>query len=211
MGGGEIKKPIDLCSFLILTVILLSVIGCGGLTVKPEAPTKTPISHEALPLNVGIIIGEQKLPGGFSDFGPRFLEMLRNADIFKEMYYPVIYTPEAREKLDLSIFAKFTGSFVADQGLFGKAFITGCLLFLPAPAITYDHKYIATGDISFKDRKGNEIKRYTEKEEVTATVKIMSPPTETEREGVKSATDNLLSKLIQKIIDDKPFFKEFIK
>ena len=205
------KKVIKGLYLGMTTIILIFVVGCSGIRIIPQAPTTMPISNDPLPLKVGVIIEGQSITGGFSDFGPRFSEILKNSNIFEEVYYPVIYNTDSIEKLDLFIFGRFTGTFVADPALHGKAFVTGFFLFLPAPAVTYNHKYVATGDVTFKDKKGKVYKKYTDKQEVIAKIKISSPPTEVERKGVKSATDNLLSKLVGKILEDKPFYRETIK
>ena len=205
------KKVIKGLYLGMTTIILFFVVGCNGIQIIPQAPTTMPISDAPLPLKVGIIIEGQKLTGGFSDFGPRFSEILKNSNTFEEVHFPVIYNTDSIEKLDLFIFGRFTGTFVADPGLIGKAFVTGFFLYLPAPGVTYNHKYVATGEVIIKDKKGKVYKKYTDKQEVVVKVKIASPPTEAQREGVKSATDNLLSKLIGKILEDKPFYRETIK
>lgn len=95
--GDKVKKLKKVWSIAIMIIVLFSVIGCGGLQVIPQAPTTMPTADVPLPLKVGIVIEEQKLTGGFSDFGPSFSDMLKNSNTFKEVYYPVIYNIESIE------------------------------------------------------------------------------------------------------------------
>jgi len=142
------------------------------------------------------------LTGGFSDMAPAFSSRLNDAKVFRAVYYPT----RADDKLDVLMDATFEGSFVVDEYLFPKAFITGLLLFLPAPGVEYEHHYCASGRLRVSDRSGRQLKTYDARTDIPVRMKFLAPITEVEREGVITATNDLVDQLIEQLSKDEAFF-----
>ena len=185
---------------LILIGTLLS--GCSDFhVVKPDNPTMIQAETTPLPLVAGIRVMNQRLTGGFSDMGPTFASHLTNSNLFKSVLYPV----RSDDKLDLVIDFTGEGKLVVDGAMFPKAFITGLLLWLPAPIIEYEHHYKASATVRFASQNGQQIKNYEVSSNIPVRMKIRAPATEVQDQGVKAATDDLMDQIVIKLQRDKAY------
>ena len=189
---------------LLSLLIVLTLTGCSSYhIVKPErAVASGQREAQPIPLSAGLRVTNQQLTGGFSDMAPAFATRLNDARTFNAVYYPT----RADDKLDLLMDATFEGSFVVDEYLFPKAFMTGLLLFLPTPVVEYEHHYCASGSLRVSDRSGRQLKTYEARTDIPVRMKFLAPITEVEREGVITATNDLVDQFIEQLSKDQAFF-----
>jgi len=131
--------------------------------------------------------------------GPSLASGLTSANLFKTVVYPL--RPD--DKMDIVIVATFEGKFVPDSALFVKAIFTGLLLWLPAPAVEYEHHYEASATIWLTSPSAQQLKTYKASSDIPVIMKILAPPTEVEALGVKAAISDLMDKLVVQLQKDK--------
>ena len=131
--------------------------------------------------------------------GPSLASRLTSANLFKAIVYPL--RPD--DKMDIVIVATFEGKFVADSALFVKAIFTGLLLWLPAPAVEYEHHYEASATIWLTSSSAQQLKTYKASSDIPVMMKIFAPPSEVETQGVKAATSDLMEQIVGQLQKDK--------
>ena len=209
-------------------VLSASVTGCTHYTLTPPRPASMPrASAPPLPLRVGVAVDNQDSDGGYGragfetmqakrvladrgygSFGPKFAEVLRQANVFKEIQFPLPLSRDALENIDLVIAGHFGYRFKQDPAQGAKIFLCVITGLWTGAIMTETSFHTAQGELAVRDREGREVKSYNETIEVNATSMVSAfAETSTMREGPPAAVDNLLAKLVQNIIDDRPLFE----
>jgi len=199
---------------------LFALTGCNSLQITPQPPSSMPHAPGApLPLRVGIAFDEQAMAapaGGYGmkmgmmaqapiNIGQSFADALRRTNLFQEVDYPISYNPQVLENIDVVITGNFGRAYHQDPALFPKAFLTGFLLWLPAPFIHYYDTYDATGDLAIKDKSGGLVKGYSEKATVTADYQIFSE-VDSHQQAPGISVQVLVAKLVEALVQDQASF-----
>jgi hypothetical protein len=189
---------------LLACFVCLAVPGCSDYKVMAKSGIVAPVSTngtEPLPLAVGLKVSNQDLSEEFSDMGPALASRLAQAHLFKTIVGPA----SAGEKPDLMIEATFVGRHVKDRSAFSKSFLTGLYLFLPAPAVEFEDRYIADGSI-IVTQGGRQVKSYYAGCFVVVKSKLMASHADIRREGVAAATEGLMDRIVAQLYADRAFF-----
>jgi hypothetical protein len=216
-------KSISLTLPLLAAAAIAAVTGCNSLQITPQPPSTMPRAAGApLPLRVGIAFDETAsnagAPGGGYgmkmammmnqvpiNIGQSFADALRRSNLFQEVDYPISYNPQVLENIDVVITGNFGRAYHQDPALFPKAFLTGFLLWLPAPFIHYYDTYDATGDLAIKDKSGALVKGYSEKATVTADYQIFSE-VDSHQQAPAISVQDLVAKLVEALVQDQASF-----
>lgn len=206
----------------------LTLTGCAGYTVKPVKPAAMPRADAPLPLKVGVRVGKPRFEWQGMGMSTAVVERRRGWRMFKPMieqaddiggkFVRALQASSAFSQVDevvgsgaghdLIINADFSGKYTQDPGTFGKSFITGFLLFLPAPVMVYEDSYFAAAEMTVNDGAGNLIRKYVERQDVgTAAMLFSAGAPSCIAAGIESASSNLAAKLVKLIIDDRDGYK----
>jgi hypothetical protein len=184
---------------LLLLALLTSA--CSGYQVLRPAGLALQAEAMPLPLVIGLRPARLSPTGAFVDLAPTLAARLQALNLFRTVLYPV----RADDKLDLILDCQADAAIVADPWLFEKSFLTGLLLFLPAPVLAYEHHFKFSATLALSTPDGRQLKTYTAESDIPAKTKFRSPMNEVEREGVKAAVSDLLDRLTAQLTADKPF------
>jgi hypothetical protein len=142
------------------------------------------------------------------DRGAAFVRALRESGAFRKVDEVRSLGFEGEGGDDILLDAHFAGRYTQDAGAFGKAFITGFLLFLPAPFITYDDRFEASADVSVYDAAGRLLHRYEENQAVAMNAWLFSEGMPSSLAlGIEDASANMTAKLVEAIISDRGGWK----
>lgn len=195
--------------FLPLVAVALlgasALSGCMKYTLTPDRPAQLPKAPSPpLPLKVGLLLEE---PRG-SEIAPRFAEALREARLFDYVRYPLPLNAAARAGVDLVITGRFGKEFIQDPLQGPKIFFVVFTGFFTGALMDETSHHKASGSLSVESRDGIEIKAYDHKVDVVA-VSMVSAFAEKKAmdAGPPAAADNLVAKLVQDLIDDRPYFE----
>ncbi|MDD5630065.1 MAG: hypothetical protein PHU21_13435 [Elusimicrobia bacterium] len=201
---------------------LLAVAGCTHYTLKPEAPQSMPRSQEApLPLRVGLVIDEegsalsvggpgpkayqrrQMLDQQDYAFGPRLAQALRQSRLFEEVVFPLRGAGAA----DLVLSAQFGYRFDQDPLQGPKIVFVVFTAFITGAVLSETSHHLAQGVLSIEDAAGRGLRSYDETVDVEAKSMVsMFAEMKTMKVGPPAAADNLIAKLVQRLIDDRAWF-----
>jgi hypothetical protein len=187
----------------VLMFILAFASGCASYHVTPDAAAIViPRAATPIPITVGLaqVVQDTNM---CSDFMPKITKQFEECGLFQKVFYPV----RADDRLDGQLVLHLSEQFKTDGALFGKAFLTGFLLFLPAPLVTYTHEYRAEGTMDLV-RDKQTLKSYNYSVTVDLTHKIFAPA-----EGMTAALEAaapraLSAELIQQLLNDRPFLEK---
>lgn len=214
---------------LAFTGLLLS--GCVGFTVKPPKPAAMPRAETRAPLKVGVLLKKPRFEWqGMGPMNTAYMERHRDRWMFKPMwaqaddvggkFLRALQASEAFSRVDevkslgfhgtdsgerdLLIDAEFSGKYTQDPAGFGKAFMTGFLLLLPAPFIRYEDAYLAAAELNVYDRSGRLLHKYSERQDVSSSAALFSAGSPgSVSAGIDSAASNLATKLVTAILADR--------
>lgn len=177
----------------------LALSGCMGYTLTPEKPASMPkAALPPLPLKVGLVAEEGK-DGGF---GSKFAEALDGARLFSEV------RRGAQTGVDLVIESRFNGSFIQDPMQAPKIILVVFTGFLTGAVMSETSHHLAHGALSVAYPEGKVVKSYEEDVDVAAKSMVsMFAEQKTMKLGPPAAMDNLVAKLVQGLIDDRPLFE----
>ncbi len=211
---------------LALSASLVALPGCTHYTLTPDRPASLPVSADKpLPLTVGIVLdgpGQTTISGmppsgGVKDqmnatvqsIGPRFAEALTRSNAFSRVVYPLAFGADAAQQgVDLVISARFGYGFRQDSLQVPKIiFVIFTGLFTGA-LMSETSYHDASGALSVREAGGAAVKSYDEKISVEASSMVsMFAEISTGEKGPPAAVDNLVAKLVQAIIADRPLYE----
>lgn len=211
----------------------LGLTGCVGYTVAPPRPA-APLKADT-PSKLRVAVSVKTEPFDYEGFGisrsavdryrgwtrfkpmfeqvdhvgDKFVEALKASGAFAsvEELRPGSLGVDRTGSRDLMLEAKFTGKYKQDPGMFAKSFMTGFLLFLPAPFLRYDDTYTTGAELTVYDNGLRLLHKYNEQQEATTSAALFSagqPGSITA--GVQSAAENLAAKLVAALIADRETF-----
>jgi len=198
-------------TFPFTLALLMS--GCAS-TITPLKPSSFPVSNAApLALKVGISDDEQGSPVLDEGFKPapaddlsRFEQILRESKVFKEVRQSLL--GQKQGGVDMVFYPRLVTKYVEDPHLQGKALAGALTLCLACPFVFPMHEAVAAkARLSIKDSSGEDLKQYDEAQ----GVRITRNGGYDERliaDATRSAMDNVLAKLVQDIINDRPSFEQ---
>ncbi|MCR4294610.1 MAG: hypothetical protein NUW21_03690 [Elusimicrobia bacterium] len=212
--------------------------GCVGFTVKPPKPSAMPRAESPAPLKVGVLMKKPRFEWrGMGPMNTAYMERHRDRWMLKPMWTQAddvggkflralqssagfARVDEVKSlgfhgtggESDLLIDAEFSGKYTQDPGGFGKAFITGFLLFLPAPFIRYEDAYFAAAELSVYDRAGRLLHKYSERQDVVSSAALFSAGSPgSVSAGIDAAASHLASKLVTAILADREGYERAVK
>ncbi|MFI5345734.1 MAG: caspase domain-containing protein [Elusimicrobiota bacterium] len=193
----------------IIMIVVILTAGCATGS-RPPAPQSFPAAAGApLPLRVGVSGEEQELPildEGFVKSEPgeldRFSQILREAKIFKEVRYPL--SQANRSGVDLVLYPRLSARYVDDALYIPKAAVVAFTLTLTAPLFPAREEFSAKARLTVKDGAGEELRQYSESQEVLTAWNLVW---DSWNPGARSAYDNVTSRLLQDLINDRPLFE----
>lgn len=216
--------------------LLLS--GCVGFTVKPPKPSAMPRAESPAPLKVGVLVKKPRFEWrGMGPMNTAYMERHRNRWMFKAMWAQAddvggkflralqassgFASVDEIKSLgfhgtggdsDLLIDAEFSGKYTQDPAAFGKSFMTGFLLLLPAPFVRYDDAYFAAAELSVYDRGGRLLHKYSERQDVASSAALFSAGSPgSVSAGIDAAASHLAAKLVTAILADREGFERAVK
>ncbi len=188
----------------LLLAILVFVSGCASYSVHPDADSiNMPKAATPIPVTVGFVRAEQNTTNVCTDLMTKVGKQMEDCGFFRTFLYPV----RADDRLDGQLVLHLNEQFEIDPALFGKAFITGFFLLLPAPLVTYTHEYRAEGTLDLV-RDKQTLKSYNYNVTVDLTHKIFAPS-----DGMTTALEAAVPKalsaeLIQQLLNDRAFLEK---
>jgi|GEM_PF-4620726 len=201
---------------------LLAVTGCTHYTLKPEAPSSMPrAAAPPLPLRVGVVLDEQRSALTVNDpattqqvlersgytFGPKFAQALRQSRLFQDVRFPMRLSREALADVDLVISAQFGYKFNQDPWQAPKIVLCVFTGLITGAIMSETSHHLAQGVLSVEDPAGRSIRSYDETVDVEAESMVsMFAEMKTMEVGPPAAADNLIAKLVQRLIDDRALF-----
>lgn len=182
-----------------LALACLSLTACMGYTLKPERPASMPKAEAPpLPLKVGMVVEEGK-DGGL---GSRFAEALAGARLFSEV------RRGAQTGVDLVIQGRFSSDFIQDPMQAPKIIFVVFTGLITGAVMSETSHHTAQGSLSVAYPEGKVIKTYDENVDVVAKSMVSAfAEQKTMKLGPPAAMDNLVAKLVQGLIDDRPLFE----
>jgi hypothetical protein len=214
------RVPKVLCAAFF--ACLFSVTGCTHYTLKPEAPESMPRSKEPpLPLRVGLVLDEQRSALAVNDvamtqqllenngyaFGPKFAQALRQSKLFQDVRYPLGLSGEAAAGVDMIISAQFGYKLNQDPWQAPKIVLCVFTGLITGAIMSETSHHLAQGVLSVEDATGRGLRTYDETVDVEAKSMVsMFAEMKTMKAGPPAAADNLIAKLVQRLIDDRAFF-----
>lgn len=186
----------------------LALTGCMGYTLKPDRPLSMPkAGAPPLPLKVGLVVDDPQTAAS-GGFGAKFASALRQSSLFQEVRYPLLMSRGALSGVDLLITGRFKSDFIQDPLQGPKIFFVVFTGFLTGAVMTETSHHLAQGALSVTGPDGKELKVYDENVDVVAASMVsMFAEQETMKLGPPAAMDNLVAKLVQGLIDDRPLFE----
>jgi len=192
---------------LLLLAALLGTVGCASYEIRPSASSiQVQKSAASIPVTVGITHSEQKVSGGFPDLVTVIKKNLDESSLFQSVYYPV--RPD--DRLDGGLELRLSARFKTDGALFGKAFLTGFFMFLPAPLVVYSHEYQSECTLDLV-KNGKTLKQYKADGNVTVKHKLFASPEKIEAEGTEASVKLLGARLVEELAKDRTFIETELK
>lgn len=169
--------------------------GCMGYTLTPEKPSSMPrAAAPPLPLTAGVVLE------GDSGFSARFAEALDGARLFKEV------RRGATTGVDLVLRGRYKAEFVQDPLQAPKILLCVFTGLVTGAIMSETSHHLADGAVMASFPNGDGVKSYDERVDVTAKSMVsMFAEQKTMRLGPPAAMDNLVAKLVQRLIDDRDF------
>lgn len=169
--------------------------GCMGYTLTPEKPAAMPRAQaDPLPLTAGVVLESD---GGF---GARFAEALDGARLFKEV------RRGATTGVDLVLRGRYKAEFVQDPLQAPKILLCVFTGLVTGAIMSETSHHLADGAVMASFPNGDGVKSYDERVDVTAKSMVsMFAEQKTMKLGPPAAMDNLVAKLVQRLIDDRDF------
>ncbi|MDE2490825.1 MAG: hypothetical protein KGM24_08245, partial [Elusimicrobia bacterium] len=211
----------------------LLVSGCGYevLPLKPPQLEKAPA---ALPLKVGVMAKNAGFDwsgvgmtnsgmdayrnGVYSDVfkalddAPDVLvQTLKDSGLFAQVdkVNDLGFAGTDRGGHDILIDAEIRGKYVQDPGQTGKAMITGFLMFLPGPFITYDDSYQFSADVTLYDADGRLLHKYSDSAETESHAMLFSAnKPSTLQAGIAAASKALAVKIASDVLADRDGYEK---
>lgn len=204
--------------------------GCAGLSVRPPKTSGMPRAEAPVPLKVGVYMKKPRFEWqGTGGMNTAYMESHRDRWMFKSMlaesddvggkFVRALQASSAFTQVsevkslgfygtggehDLLIDADFSGKYTQDPALFGKAFMTGFLMLLPAPFIRYDDAFFAAAEMTVYDRTGRLLHKYSERQDISTSAGLFSAGTPASIvAGIDAAASNLAAKLVTALINDR--------
>ncbi|MCX5796924.1 MAG: hypothetical protein NTY77_15620 [Elusimicrobia bacterium] len=203
--------------------VLVGVTGCTHYTLKPEPVSSMPRSSEPpLPLRVGLVLDEQRSALAVNDplttqqmleregyaFGPKFAQALRQSRLFQDVRFPLRLSREAYADVDLVISAQFGYKFNQDPWQAPKIVLCVFTGLITGAIMSETSHHLAQGVLSVEDAAGRSVRSYDETVDVEAKSMVsMFAEMKTMKVGPPAAADNVIAKLVQRLIDDRALFK----
>lgn len=222
---------------LALCALLLS--GCVGFTVKPPKPASMPRAESPAPLKVGVVLKKPRFEwqgmgpmntaymerhrdrwmfrpmwAQADDVGGKFLRALQASSAFSQVdeVKSLAFHGTGSDDRDLLIDAEFSGKYTQDPAGFGKAFMTGFLLLLPAPFIRYEDAYFASAELTVYDRSGRLLHKYSERQDVSSSAALFSAGSPgSVSAGIDAAATHLASRLVTAILADRDGYERAMR
>jgi hypothetical protein len=196
------SQPVFIAGMLFITLVFAS--GCASYSVHPDAASiVVPKAPTPIPVTVGFVRAEQNATNVCTDLMTKVSKQMEESSLFRTFLYPV----RADDRLDGQLVLHLNEQFEIDPELFGKAFITGFFLFLPAPLVTYTHEYHAEGTMDLV-RDKQTLKSYTYTVTVDLTHKVFAS-SEDMTTALEAAVPKALSaELIQQLLNDRSFLEK---
>ncbi len=181
---------------ILAAVACLSLTGCMGYTLTPERPTSMPRAEAPpLPLTVGVVFEKD---GGF---GSKFTEALEGARLFREV------RRGAQTGVDLVLQGRSSAEFIQDPMQAPKILLVCFTGFVTGAIMSETSHHTAKSELSVAYPRGETLKSYDVNVDVVAKSMVsMFAEQKTMKLGPPAAMDNLVAKLVQTLIDDRPFF-----
>jgi len=190
--------------YSLAVLALMGACGCASYQIRPDAASvQVAKATNPIPATVGITQVEQKVSGGFPDLVSSIKKSLDESRLFKTVLYPT----RSGDQLDGGFELRISAKFKADGGLFGKAFITGFFMFLPAPLVVYKHEYQSECTIDLV-KDGKKLKTYSANGTVSASHKLFAPADKLEAEGTEASAKLLGAKLVEQLMADRSFLEK---
>lgn len=182
--------------FIPVALAALSLTGCMGYTLTPERPAS--ISKAEAPpllLTVGVVFEKD---GGF---GAKFAEALDGARLFREV------RQGALSGVDLVLQGRSSAAFIQDPMQAPKILLVCFTGFITGAAMSETSHHTAQSALSVAYPRGEALKSYDVNVDVVAKSMVsMFAEQKTMKLGPPAAMDNLVAKMVQTLIDDRPFF-----
>ena len=174
-----------------------------------------------LPLRVGVVLDEQRSALTVNDvamtqqllenngyaFGPKFAQALRQSRLFQDVRYPLRLSREAFADVDLVISAQFGYKFNQDPWQAPKIVLCVFTGLITGAIMSETSHHLAQGVLSVEDAAGRGIRSYDETVDVAAKSMVsMFAEMKTAKVGPPAAADNVIAKLVQRLIDDRAVF-----
>lgn len=198
------------------TLGVLSAIGCGGVTIKPESPNaQVPRANASSGLRAALSSESSTVDGDFLVWSPHFAETARTtvapsvpAKLAEAVRlsgaFDAVDSSPADAAIDVLLSARSALKFTPDPSWSPKAVATGLTLFLASPFIIYGDRYDASVDLTVKDSLEREIARYAETYRVDMTHWMILPGQADDmlRGGADAAIAGLSAKLAADLVRD---------
>ena len=174
----------------------LSLTGCMGYTLTPERPASMPKAEAPpLPLTVGVVFEKD---GGF---GSKFTEALEGSRLFREV------RRGAQTGVDLVLQGRFSAEFIQDPMQAPKIIFVVFTGLVTGAIMSETSHHTAQGALSVAYPRGETLKSYDENVDVVAKSMVsMFAEQKTMKLGPPAAMDNLVAKMVQVLVNDRPFF-----
>lgn len=180
----------------------LALSGCMKYTLTPERPAELPrAAAPPLPLKVGVSLEKQ------DELGARFVEGLKQARLFTDVFHPVAPGAAASAGVDLLITGRFRTEYIADPLQAPKIFLAAFTGFVTGALMSETSHHLAKGALTVAYPDGRLLKTYDETVDVVAVSMVSAfAEAKTMKHGPPAARDNLVAKLVQALIDDRAAF-----
>jgi hypothetical protein len=201
------------CLPLIAALLLSS---CSSYEIRPGPPAAIPHESSPLRLKVGLFsptsIFDDSEEGGSFDFGDNLVTMLRQANLFGNVQYPLPPSDsEALDNVDLQIDSKFIYKSTRDPHHGRKEAIVTALTctvvgLLFHPLVNFSDSFSTVGQLVVKDRRGNILKQYDEQQVVFSSQTYLGEVYGWVA-GRESSCKGVSAKLVEDLVKDRAFFK----
>lgn len=182
----------------------LTLSGCMKYTLTPERPAELPrAAAPPLALKVGVSLEKE------DELGARFVEGLRQARLFADVFHPVAPGAAASSGVDLLITGRFSTEFVQDPLQGPKIFLAAFTGFVTGALMSETSHHLAKGGLTVAFPDGRLLKTYDEAIDVVAVSMVSAfAEAKTMKLGPPAARENLVAKLVQALIDDRAAFEK---
>lgn len=173
----------------------LALSGCMGYSLTPEKPASMPRSEAApLPLTAGFVPGPDR---GFSE---KLSEALVDARVFKEV------RRGATAGVDVVLRPRFKSEFIQDPLQAPKILLCVFTGFVTGALMSETSHHLAEGAVELAYPEGGTLKSYDERVDVVAKSMVsMFAEQKTMKLGPPAAMENLVARLVKRLIDDREF------